>query len=100
MTTGKIGGVTATAPLFNGCPEETLIFCVKMLSDASFHYAGDTSKEWGEGNRQVALCAKAINAHKLRYAAIECIQRHEPQLVSLAALVDAVLKQAREGAGA
>jgi len=91
-----IGGVAVTAPLWNGATEDELRAIVWHLSDASHHYADDSGKEWGLGDAFRYAAAAEINRLKLGAYAIRCLAQDQPQLVGIDALLDAVLRNARE----
>ncbi len=92
----KIGGVIATAPLWNGATEEHLRLIVKLLSRASYNFADDSGGEWSHGYEQVRTAAKMVNEARLGFYAIQCLHRDKPQLVPLPQFMDAILKDARE----
>lgn len=91
-----IGNINATAPLWNGADFMTLKGIVQLLSDASYHYADDSGREWERANLAKMEAAAIINQHKLRFTAIEALYREAPQLITLNELVDAVLKDAHK----
>ena len=95
MTKDLIGGIDATAPLFMNVTPDSLRDLVKLLSDASYHYADDSGGEWGSGHSYVRLFAEAVNAASLGYYAIVALHRDQPQLVTLEQVMDAVLREAR-----
>lgn len=90
-----IGGIDVTAPLWNKTEPRELHAIVAALSDASYHYADDSGKEWSAGNGAVQRAAKAVNAAGLGHYAITCLHRHTSQLVTLDRFMDAILKDAR-----
>ena len=90
-----IGGIDVTAPLWNKTEPRELHAIVAALSDASYHYADDSGKEWSAGNGEVQRAAKAVNAAGLGHYAITCLHRHTSQLVTLDRFMDAILKDAR-----
>ena len=92
----KMAGISATAPLWNGVPYETLMEIIEMLSSASYCYADDSGREWGKARNLVSSAAEAINQHKLCASAITYLHEEKSQLVTLDQLFDAVLKHARE----
>ena len=91
-----IGGIDVTAPLFGGMHRATLRDMVKLLSDASYHFADDSANEWGRGREKMRWFAEAANTNRLCYAAIVALHRDQPQLVTLDQVIDAVLKESRE----
>lgn len=91
-----IGGIKSSAPLWRNTPELTLFGIVELLSRASYHYADDSSGEWGKASLAKMEAAQLINDAKLGFIAIEALQKHAPQLVPLGDLIDAVLKDARQ----
>ena len=95
MDDNFIGGVIATAPLFNKVTPDSLREMVQLLSDASGHFADDSGKEWSMGRALVRRFAATVNASSLPYYAIVCLHRDQPQLVTLDHVMDAVLKDAR-----
>lgn len=99
MTTEMIGGVDATAPLWNKTDPRELRAIVAAFSDASYHYADDSGGEWGRAATVLRHAAMAINAANLGFYAIQCLHRDKPQLVALDQVMDAVLKDARAMCG-
>ena len=95
MTDTWIGGVVASAPLWNGATEDDLRGIVKALSDASHHYADDSGKEWGLARHSLDTAASTVNRLRLGFYAIQCLHRDKPQLVALDQFMDAILKDAR-----
>ena len=91
-----IGGVVASAPLWNGATEDDLRGIVKALSDASHHYADDSGKEWGSARHSMDMAAATVNRLRLGFYAIQCLHRDQPQLVALDQFMDAILKDARK----
>lgn len=96
MTESFIGTVRYSAPMFNKATLEELLAIVKLLSDASYHYADDSNEEWGRATRKLNRAAEAINLHKLNSAAIGYLHAHAPQLVTIERLLDAVLRGLRK----
>ena len=94
-TKDLIGGVDATAPLWNKTDPRELHAIVAALSDASYHYADDSAGEWGRASTVLRHAAIAVNDMRLGYYAITCLHRHKPQLVTLDQFMDAILKDAR-----
>ena len=90
-----IGGVDVTAPLWNKAEPSELHAIVDALSTASYHYADDSSGEWGLAATSLHRAASAVNAARLGHYAITCLYRHKPQLVTLDQFMDAVLRDAR-----
>lgn len=97
--TNRISDIPADAPLFQKVPEETLLQLILKLSQASYHFADDTSKEWPIGYGLVNEFAAEANTLNLRFAAVSALVRHAPQLVTLEQVIDAMLRQARLSAG-
>jgi hypothetical protein len=91
-----IGSIPVTAPLWKGAIADNLHEIISLLSKASYHYADDSTGEWGEAREYVANAAALINKFKLPFRAIERLQSEKPQLVTLEQLIDAVLKDARK----
>lgn len=91
----KIGGVIISAPLWRGTPHNVLLEIVQHLSDASFHYADDSTSEWGRAAGHAKAAAFLINSRSLGFYAIECLYRHKPQLITFEQLMDRVLQDAR-----
>ncbi len=91
----KIGGIIATAPLWNKATEAELLWIIKCLSDASYHFADDSGSEWSTAYSLVRKAAAEINRLKLTSRAIKALHDHAPQLVGLDALQDNVLADAR-----
>lgn len=91
----KIGGIPASAPLWRNTPPETLVRIVKCLSDASFHYADDSGREWGRARELVVEAAALANAHSLDFVAMRYLHEDKPQLVSLNTFVNTVLQELR-----
>ena len=91
-----IGGVVASAPLWNGATEDDLRGIVKALSDASHHYADDSGKEWGSAKASMDTAASTVNRLRLGFYAIQCLHRDKPQLVALDQFMDAILRDARK----
>ena len=94
-TVNTIGGVRVDAPLFMGASEADLRAIVKLLSDASFNYADDSTSEWGAAKAAIKLTAAKCNSLRLSFHAIECLHRDQPQLVTFEQFMDAVLRNAR-----
>ena len=99
MTVETIGGVDTTAPLWNKTDPRELHAIVAALSDVSYHYADDSTGEWGMAATVMRNAARAINAANLGFYAIQCLHRDKPQLVTLDQVMDAVLKDARAMCG-
>ena len=99
MTVETIGGVDATAPLWNKTDPRELHAIVAALSDASYHYSDDSTGEWGMAATVMRHAAMAINTANLGFYAIQCLHRDKPQLVALDQVMDAVLKDARAMCG-
>jgi len=95
-TVETIGGVDATAPLWNGVTPDSLRDLVQLLSDASYHFADDSSGEWGTAGQCLIRFAQTVNAYRFGFYAIKCLHRDKPQLVTLDQVMDAVLKDARK----
>jgi len=93
-----IGGVPLDAPLWRGTAEPALHEIVARLTAASFHYADDSTREWGLAREALAQAARSINQHRLGMQAIRALHRDRAQLVDLDQLLDAVLRDAREAA--
>ena len=93
---GLIGGVLASAPLWNGATVDDLRGIVKALSDASYHFADDSGKEWGSAKHAMDMAASTVNRLRLGFYAIQCLHRDKPQLVALDQFMDAILKDARK----
>lgn len=91
----KIDGVPVDAPLWRKAPPEDLRQIVKCLSDASYHYADDSGREWGRGRSLVVEAATLINKHSLGHSAMVHLYADKPQLVSFGTLVDTVLQELR-----
>jgi len=91
-----IGGVNITAPLWHKAPPDELTYIVKMLSDASFHYADDSGKEWGKGRLALDIAASKCVQLKLSYDALELLYKDKPQLVSFSQFMDHILSGLRE----
>ena len=96
MTVETIGGVNATAPLWNGVTPDSLRDLVQLLSDASYHFADDSTGEWNTARKCLDRFAQTVNACRLGFYAIQCLHRDKPQLVTLDQVMDAVLKDARK----
>jgi hypothetical protein len=90
-----IGGVDVTAPLWRKNEPLALHGIVKLLSDASYHCADDSAREWGSAAKALNMAATAVNAAGLGSYAITCLHRHETQLVTLEQFMDAILRDAR-----
>jgi len=97
MTDTLIGGVRYDAPLFNKVPLETLLNMVKLLSTASYHFADDSGKETSSGYARVREFAATANNHRLCFYAIQCLCRDKQQLVTVDQVIDAMLRDARDG---
>ncbi len=91
-----IGDIIVTAPLRNNAPPEELRSIVELLSRASYHYADDSSKEWGAAQRTKTEAAEKINGFNLGFRAIRALYDEKPQLLTLEDLIDSVLKDARK----
>jgi hypothetical protein len=91
-----IGGIPVTAPLWRGATRDKLLRIIELMSDASYHYADDSGKEWGRARECKNEAAALINQLRLDYAAIKVLYEERQQLVSFENLVDAVLKDARK----
>jgi len=96
MTEVSIGGIVASAPLWNKAPEADLLAIVESLSRASYHYADDGGKEWGSAGACMASAAAECNRLRLSFSAIAALHSHKAQLVTLSDFMDAVLKDARK----
>lgn len=96
MSEGTIGGIKASAPLWNKAPEADLLAIVESLSRASHNYADDSGKEWGIGDSHKHKAAAEVNRLRLSFRAIKALHEHAPQLVSLSDFIDAVLWDARK----
>ncbi len=94
--TNLISSIPLDAPLFRPATEEELLAIILKLSQASYHYADDTSKEWGQGRRLVAEAATEVNRLRLGYIAILALYRHAPQLLGESEFIDTILKDARK----
>lgn len=94
-TVNTIGGVRVDAPLFMGASEADLRKIVKLLSDASFNYADDSTGEWNRALAEVNLAAAICNIRRLPFRAIECLHRDKQQLVTFEQFMDAILRDAR-----
>jgi len=97
MTDNLIGGVRYDAPLFNRVPLETLLNMVKLLSSASYHFADDSGQETSSGYASVREFAAAANKHRLGFSAVQCLCRDKQQLVTVDQVIDAMLRDARDG---
>jgi hypothetical protein len=91
-----ISSIPVSAPLFHKAPEDRLLKVVKLLSDASYHYADDSSKEWGRAASLVKEAAEEVNFLRLGFQAIEALYKHAPQLVSFSEFINEILKDARK----
>lgn len=91
-----IGGVKASAPLWRGTDLMTLKWIVQLLSKASYHYADDSTGEWGSASLAMMEAAALINQHKLDLEAIQALYWEKSQLFPIGHLVNAVLKDARK----
>ena len=91
----KFNGIPASAPLWQNTPPETLAKIVKCLSDASYHYADDSGREWGKARELVVEAAALVNAHSLNFDAMHYLHADKPQLVSLSTFVNTVLQELR-----
>jgi len=96
MSEVSIGGIVASAPLWNKAPEADLLAIVESLSRASYHYADDGGKEWGSAGACMASAAAECNRLRLSFSAIAALHSHKAQLVTLSDFMDAVLKDARK----
>ena len=92
----KFNNVPWTAPLFRGTPLEVLEAIVDRLDLTSYHYADDSTREWGKARTLVQETAQLINTHLLSFEAIQCLYLHKAQLVTFAELINAVLKDLRK----
>lgn len=92
----KINGIPADAPLWRGATHAELKAIIALLSKASYHYADDSGKEWGNAQSAKAEAAQEINRLTLPAMAIAELQKAQPQLVTFHDLIDAVLKDARK----
>lgn len=86
MTVKTIGGVVATAPLFNKVKPESLRDMVNLLDHASYHYADDSGKEWGSAGDALHRFAETVNVCKLSYSAIVCLHRDHAAAIAAALL--------------
>lgn len=84
------------APLFRKAPLSLLDTIVSNLSDASYHYADDSGKEWGNASLKKMQAALLVNTFALPYAAIVALHGAKPQLITLSDFMDEVLKDARK----
>lgn len=91
-----IGGIVEDAPLWRGASSSDLKDIIKLMSDASYHYADDSTREWGKAALCKMQAAAKINSFKLDYDAIEALFREKRQLFALSDLINAVLKDARK----
>lgn len=91
-----INGVVADAPVFNKAPSDLLLKIVKLLLDASYHYADDSGKEWAIARERVNEAARIVNELKLGFAACEHLYKHTSQLVSFEQFMNAILKDLRK----
>lgn len=98
MTATMIGGVVSDAPLWKKATEAELLAIVEQLSRASHHYADDSGKEWGRAGECLRAAAAEVNRLRLSAGAIERLAKHQPQLVTAEAFMDAVLINARDAA--
>lgn len=90
-----INDIPANAPLFCGASKEDLQAIIKHLHDASYHYADDSAREWGQARTHVAEAAKIVNRNGLRFGAMQAIQKEAKPMMPLDDLIDAVLADAR-----
>lgn len=84
------------APLWRGATEAELLGIINALSQASFHYADDSGKEWGAANYQKRRAAAECNRLNFDFDALKAIHAAKPQLVTLGDFVSAVLTLARQ----
>lgn len=91
-----IGGIPASAPVWRGCPQDTLNEIILELSAASYHYADDSGKEVNLARQCLARAAKLCNQWKLGITGLRSLWSDSPQLVTFNQFVDAVLKDARD----
>lgn len=96
MSAGVIGGYSVSAPMFRKATEAELLAIVALISEASYHYAEDTGKEIGLGNMKMREAARAINNLELFYCPIKALYNHAPQLATFDALINTVIRYARE----
>lgn len=100
MSKEVINGIPASAPVFKGAKFEDLKAIIKHLTDASYHYADDSAKEWQRGRSHVKEAAQMCNNLGLGYEAIYRLHKHESQLVDFDQFMNAVLTDARQKGGA
>lgn len=91
-----IGGIDVTAPIWRGVKPDDLRDLAGLLEHASFHFADDSGAEWVAARECLRRFGRYVNAARLDYAAICALHRDKPQLVTLADVMDAVLKDARK----
>jgi hypothetical protein len=94
--TDIIYNIPVDAPLFNKATAAELFHIIKKLSNASYYYADDSGRDWGQASLEKMQAAATINRLALPFEAIEALYRHQPQLLDFAALMNAVLKDARK----
>lgn len=96
----EINGIPVTAPLWQRAKPDDLFQIIKHLSDASYHFADDSGREWSKARECLRCAASEINGFWLGYRAISCLVSHTSQLVTLDQVFDAVLRDARMRASA
>lgn len=95
----KIDGVPVTAPLWGRAPAEDLARIMKLMLDASYHYADDTAREWSRGNRCMIEAAQIANQHKLSFGAIKSLHSEAKPIMPLSDWANSVLRDARDPKG-
>jgi hypothetical protein len=94
--TQRFSDVPWNAPLFNKAPLADLDFIVNQLSKASYHYADDSGQEFGYASLAKMLAAQKANELKLSFSAVERLVKHQPQLVTIGDMIDAMLLELRK----
>ena len=91
-----IDGVPVSAPLFRNAPVAELEGIITALSDASYHFADDSGKSWGDAHARLNFAAKEVNRLRLDFTATHYLYRAKAQLVGFDDFINAVLKDARK----
>ncbi len=94
--TDTIHNIPVDAPMFNKATSAELFYIIKKLSDASYHYADDSGREWGQASLDKMQAVATINRLNLCFEAIEALYRHQSQLIGFGEVMNAVLKDARK----
>lgn len=94
--TEKFNNVPWDAPMFRKASLADLQLVVSYLSKASYHYADDTGREWGTAAACKENAAQLCNQHNLDFSAVDCLVKHEAQLVTVGDLIDFMLKDLRK----